>query len=55
MKKLFKILFLILLALVVIGGITYAIAPKEEKDNITDILKKPIDFIKDLFSKWKEL
>lgn len=51
MKKLIKILFLILIALVVVGGITYAVAPKEEKDNITNIFKKPIDFIKDLFSK----
>ena len=51
MKKVFKILFSILLILIIAGGITYAVAPKEEKDNITNIFKKPIDFIKDLFSK----
>lgn len=51
MKKLIKILFLILVLLLLVGGITYAVAPKEEKKNITNSLKNPIDFIKDLFSK----
>lgn len=51
MKKIAKISFLIIVLLVVLVGVAYAVAPKEEKDNITNIFKKPIDFIKDLFSK----
>lgn len=51
MKKIAKILFLIIVLLVALVGVAYAVAPKEEKDNITNIFKKPIDFIKDLFSK----
>lgn len=42
---------MIIVLLVVLVGVAYAVAPKEEKDNITNIFKKSIDFIKDLFSK----